>query len=119
MIFPYVINEREGKREALIRFLGWVARESWREEGVQVQLDGRNPERASRMGILLIAGQLRTNRQIFFFTPTRLDYMWMNVVVGNWNNPGTCQPRPDRSSIYPLDSWSLPMLCMNNNFLSV
>lgn len=35
-------------------------------KGVQVQLDGRNPERASRMGILLTAGQLRTNRQIFF-----------------------------------------------------
>lgn len=63
---------REEERERPL-FGIWFGLREIMEEGVQVQLDGRNPERASRMGILLIAGQLRTNRQIFspryvFFT---------------------------------------------------
>lgn len=61
-LFFVVAPTMRSMREAFARF--WFGRESWRGKGFR--FIGRTKSgRASRMGILLIAEQLRTNRQIF------------------------------------------------------
>lgn len=58
------------------------------------------------MGILLIAGQLRTNRQIF--TPTSSLFYVLKAV--GCLKARRQEPRPDHSPVVTLDASFLPML---------